>query len=459
MEKQQHEEDGMNAIADIVAKAFTEIKEDMDRIVNSGDVQSPAGTPSAHAAGASEEQLPAVQLGHGRTFSESPGYDDIELPDLEYRIPEALQSVEVPSPGSTPAAASSAAEGYGICVRRTYATNATGSREPSFNLRQQQYAGSQGSPIALAAYGPCSEFEVDSLPGAEEDPCVEMANTQGTTALLAAASPAHANNKQIDRVSTASGFSPSSGGTAGHPASDKWLQDAAAAAATDAAGAPPVATSHLTYTELLERAIAGMDPKLQQMSNNLLTRTSSRTSVERRRASGESASRRSSGSNSGGGSAARSSSCGRASARPASAGAVPYDGGFGQQTPGLMSVRPWQVQSKFPASSAGATRGPVRRSSARAAAEEDGDGTSVRIFKQGSGSAKKLLGGVDERGVSGDGAAAGQRGASVRSSMDSQVSAQMVSRVVRLDFVRLCGIACSCTASYNLLTGCPPSSA
>jgi hypothetical protein len=419
MVKQQHGEDGMNAIADIVAKAFIEIKEDMDRIVNSGDVQSPASTLSAHAAGTSEEQLPAVQLGHGRTFSELPGYDDIELPDLEYWMPEALQSVESPSLGSPVAApaGSSAAEAYGISVRRTYATDATGSREPSFNLRQQQqHPGSQGSPVALAACSPCSEFEVDSLASAEVDR-ENTANTQGATA--------QANNTQVDKFSAASSFSPSSGATAGLPASDKWLQDAAAAAAVDAAHAQPVATSHLTYTELLERAIAGMDPKLQQMSNNLLTRTSSRTSVEHRRASGESVSRRSSGSSSGGGgSAARPSSCGRAAARPASAGAVLYDGSFGQQTPGLMSVRPWQAQSKFPASSAGAARGsPVRCSSARAAAQEDGNGSSVRIFKQGSGSAMKLLGEGDERGVSGGSTDAGQRGASVRCSMDSQVSA------------------------------------
>jgi hypothetical protein len=449
MEKQQHGEDGMNAIADIVAKAFTEIKEDMDRIVNSGDVQSPAGTPSAGGAGASEEQLPAVQLGHGRTFSESPGYDDIELPDLEYRMPEALQSVESPTPGSPVAApaASSAADGYGISLRRTYATNATGSREPSFNLRQQQqHPGSQGSPVALTAYGLCSAFEEDSMASAEVDPCEDTANTHGATA--------QANNTQVDEFGAASSFSPSSGGTAGLPASDKWLQDAAAAAAVDAAQAQPVATSHLTYTELLERAIAGMDPKLQQMSNNLLTRTSSRTSVERRRTSGESASRRSSGSSSGGGGgAARPSSCGRAGARPASAGAVPYDGSsFGQQAPGLMSVRPWQAQSKFPASSAGAAKGsPVRRSSARAAAEEDGNGTSVRIFKQGSGSAMKLLGEGDERGVSGAGAAAGQRGASVRSSMDSQVSARVVRCLALGSFV--CYKWLGCTASYKLLRG------
>lgn len=382
MEKQQAGEDGMNAIADIVAKAFTEIKEDMDRIVNSGDVQSPAGTFPAHAAPASEEQLPAVQLGHGRTFSESPGYDDIELPDIECRLPEALQSMEVASPSSPSVGlpAGTAAEGSAISVRRTYATNATGSRDPSFHLRQQP--GNEGSPVRLAAYGPCSDIAADCLPLADMDECIDMAATPGAAAAAANGASVQPSSMQYSAAqysaaqfrasqhNAVNSISPSSTGTTSVPASNPQLQGAADEDAADS----PVASSHLTYTELLERAIAGMDPKLQQMSNNLLTRSNSRTSVERRRTSGESVSRRSSG----GGSAARPSSCGRASARPASAGALAYDGGFGQQqTPGLMSVRPWQGQSKFPASNAGAAAGsPVRRSSARSA-EEDGNGPSV----------------------------------------------------------------------------------
>jgi hypothetical protein len=434
MEKQQPGEDGINAIADIVAKAFTEIKEDMDRIVNSGDVQSPAGTSPAQAASASEDQLPAVQLGHGRTFSESPGYEDIELPDIECRLPEALQNVEVTSPSSPSTAlpASSAAEGYGISVRRTYATNATGSRDPSFNLRQQP--GSQGSPMGPAACGPCSEFAAD-LPLADMDDCVDMVATPGAAAPAAAAAPGSSEPASSMQYSAMNSISPAS-----LPASNQ-VQDAAA---EDEAGSPQVASSHLTYTELLERAIAGMDPKLQQMSNKLLTRTSSRTSVERIRASAESVSRRSSGSSGG----TRPSSCGRAGpagARPASTGALAYDGGFGQQqTPGLMSVRPWQAQSKFPASTAGAAAGsPVRRSSARPA-EEDGNCSSVRIFKHGSGSAMKLLGELDQCGVSGS-AAAGQRGASVRSSIDSQVSTLVVQKMSVLGGVVLNRMMTACT--------------
>ncbi|KAF6257813.1 hypothetical protein COO60DRAFT_1460964 [Scenedesmus sp. NREL 46B-D3] len=426
MAKQQHGEGGITAIADIVAKAFTELKEDMDRIVNSGEVQSPAGTLPAGAAGASEEQLPAVQLGHGRTCSESPGYDDVELPDLEYSMPEALQSMDVPSPGSLAAApaASSAAEGCGISVHRTYATNAAGSRDPSFTLQQQQ-SSTRGSPTALAANGPCNIFATDSPPLADMTACVDMAATPSAAALPAAApaaaSPVQAATKQLAMFSAGNSINPSSSGTASLAAGGNWLQDTAVAA-DDAAGSRPPASSHLTYTELLDRAVAGMDPRLQQMSSNLLTRTSSRASVERRRTSGEGASRRSSGSSAGGTSAAQPSSCGRAAAaaRPAGAGMLSLDGGFGrQQPPGLLSVRPWQAKSKFPAGSAvAAAGGAARRSSARSAAENSTE-ASMRIFKQGSGSAMKLLVEVDELGAFGAGAAE-QRRATVRSSFDSQ---------------------------------------
>lgn len=69
-----------------MTRIFSDLKRDMDAIVSSSDLGAGGG--------------PMLHLGHGRTESEAPGYDDYELPQPLGQLPEAL----APYDGSTAAA-------------------------------------------------------------------------------------------------------------------------------------------------------------------------------------------------------------------------------------------------------------------------------------------------------------------------------------------------------------------
>lgn len=362
--------DGLQAIEDIVAKVFTEIKQDMDTIVNSGDISvsvegalfGPASSTAAvredAVSGVSSEQLPAVQLGHGRTQSESPGYYDHELTDPASRLPEAV--VDLTSSGTAAAAAASA----GISLARKYAISGSNSSK-SFTKRFPDSADACTVPTAS---GPCCELD-------------SQLDSEAITAVPAPALAAPAV--------------------------------AAARSSSEQRAAP---ASQLTYEELLERAVAGMDPKLQQMSNNLLHRSNSKGATALQNSSSSS---RSSGSSSG------TSGSGSTPARPNSHGRA--RAGVPEKAQ-VLSQQAWQPQSKFPASSStrtgrGSNRSADDNSSLGGSSNATGLG-SVRIFKQGSGSAMRLLGEVEERPPLA--AAASQRASNLRSSMDSQVRLVLV---------------------------------
>lgn len=89
-------------ISSTVTRIFSDLKRDMDAIINSSDLMSDLpsaaagrheqhGTSTAAAVQAGQaEGRPFLRLSHGRTESETAGYDDYELPQPIGKLPEAL---------------------------------------------------------------------------------------------------------------------------------------------------------------------------------------------------------------------------------------------------------------------------------------------------------------------------------------------------------------------------------
>lgn len=89
-------------ISNAVTRLFTDLKRDMDRIVNGAEFDR---TVAAEGATTQEQQHspppaaggnagPVLRLSHGRTVSEAPAYDDYELLNPLGKLPEAIFEVE-----------------------------------------------------------------------------------------------------------------------------------------------------------------------------------------------------------------------------------------------------------------------------------------------------------------------------------------------------------------------------
>jgi hypothetical protein len=100
-------------VASLVARIFSDIRDEMDSIVNSADIQGLAaalecaapGLETSAGQGGQQQQhergeftdvaeTPILQL-HGRTYSTEVGYYDDPLPNPEYKLPEVLPDIDL----------------------------------------------------------------------------------------------------------------------------------------------------------------------------------------------------------------------------------------------------------------------------------------------------------------------------------------------------------------------------
>lgn len=282
----------MADIAEVVAKAFTELKQDMDKIIAQTAVAS-SPTATSHSAARSpmpqQSDLPLLQL-HGRTYSESPGYDDYVLSSPLVKLPEAIPETISSSTISIQAAIETEARTAGIST--------------SISLNRRPAVGTDGSQ--------------------EESAAATEAPTSAASSIQTAVGPCR-------RLSD---------GSIADEASDALVAVTAAAAGLrgqQGMQETPVATSQLSYKDLLEKALGGFDPRLKQQMQASIQKSS----PEQR---------------------------GTSRKQDAAAGLTANPG-----------------HSKFPGSLQ------QKRSSAGKSGSPASPG-SLRIFKQGSGSAQKLLG-------------------------------------------------------------------
>lgn len=280
----------MAGIADLVAKAFTELKQDMDKIIVQTTVASSSKVPTQTVQSPTGQQgdLPAVHL-HGRTESESVGYDDYALPSPAMRLPEALQENSNPSNTDILAAIQAEAQAAGT--------------DTAMNLQRRAAVATDGSQDAAASPNPAANGAISVIPTAE-----------GPCRILSETSMPEAVGDGLVAVSL------SSAGQLGQQDKEE----------------KPLATSQLSYKELLNKALGGYDPRLaQQMQASL-----------------------------------RKASPDRRSPSP-------------QRLPAASAANSSPGQSKFPS-------GPQPRRTSGNITSPASPG-SLRIFKSGSGSAQKLL--------------------------------------------------------------------
>lgn len=287
----------MAGIADLVAKAFLDLKQDMDKIIVQTTAGSSASPTKALESSAGQlSALPALQL-HGRTVSEAPGYDDCLLPNPICKLPEAVPDIIDITATDFHLALQADAEvasdtGPVTIVRRT----AVGTAESQDTVAPPTAAGAPVSPAG------------GNIPKAE-GPCRILSQTS----ISEPASPPQIIGDAI---------SPTAASRAAHPGQQSAEK--------------PFATSQLSYKDLLEKAMGGFDARLAQQMQASLRKPS-----------------------------------------------PDHNTGSPQRQPVVGSTAGSHSQSKFPAS--------VQKQSAGAKPESPASPGSLRIFKQDSRSARRVL--------------------------------------------------------------------
>lgn len=225
-----------DSITHAVTRIFSDLKRDMDTIVNSAGLDSESPTAAAGPleqqlnlraaaaaqAGDAEPGLPLLRLSHRRTESEAPGYDDYQLPNPIGKLPEVLDADEASTELQIAAPAVAAAAGHGSPTRSSTAA--------AVASRSHAHAG-QGMPAQL------SSPRQPRAPAGERTPTPEL---QQELRQL---------QEEVDRAGmlmTAPAVL--SGGASGRSASLE--------SSDGGAGYPPGSSRQLSYKELLDRALA-----------------------------------------------------------------------------------------------------------------------------------------------------------------------------------------------------------
>eukprot|EP00775_Hariotina_reticulata_P012460 gene12460-12595_t len=221
MSSQENHSKTDSDVASLVARIFSDIREEMDSIVDSADIQGLAAALRAAprfdaTAGqtvqpqqqecdlfAEVAETPILQL-HGRTYSTAVGYYDDPLPTPEYKLPEVLPDEDITSQPNLV----STAEATPVMLFRIQEQGYSGEDlQPPVQPCSPSRRAAGNNPVALAlravsdcnapsAEGPCRTLTTDC----EDDAVGEdlMLGMPGADCNAAAASPLAQDDNQLD---------------------------------------------------------------------------------------------------------------------------------------------------------------------------------------------------------------------------------------------------------------------
>lgn len=205
----------MAGVAEVLAKTFTELKQDMDKIIVENTAAS-CPTVITHTAQSPVAQydLPPLQL-HGRTYSESPGYDDCALKNPIMMLPEAISETITLSSISIGAATQAEARAAAL----------------SSNMDLERRAAEFSCEVSTTAGVAECPNNLTSVPQTAEGTCMKLTE---------------------ESVQEGAGDAEVTVSAAAGSAGQLSMQE------------KPLAMSQLSYKDLLEKALGRFDPRLEQ---------------------------------------------------------------------------------------------------------------------------------------------------------------------------------------------------